>query len=332
MIDILTKSDKIIIDSEKLKIKKTSKSLGNLLIKPIDRDQSKEMITKNHYSKKWNNSFGAINYGIFRDGIILGVAVYGNMMNCNAHSHIITTGQDSIIELNRLWISDELGKNAESILISASFKLMRIQHPKIKFIQSFADGRLGCGTIYKATNFQYYGYTKSLFFKNVESGEVTHKVPMENTARPTTFLSKNAQFLDGKMINFYVKTYRYIYTLDRDGLKKKNGIIVNDPRVLLKSEPYPEYDKGTIPVAKYVPSYPMMVRLYIMYDAINIDEYRDKVLDYLTKLGYTPSEIGKEINTQWDNEYVQEFMKNPKENRLKFIKNSANIKPKKTLF
>lgn len=209
---------------------------------------------------------------------------------------------------------------------------MHIFWPKIKFIQSFADGRLGCGTIYKATNFQYYGYTKSLFFKNVESGEVTHKVPMENTARPTTFLSKNAQFLDGKMTNFYVKTYRYIYTLDRDELKKKNGIILNDPRILLKAEPYPEYDKGIIPIANHVPSFPMMVRLYIMYDAINIDEYRDKVLDYLTKLGYTPSEIGKEINIQWDNEYVQEFINNPKTNRLKFIKNSANIKPKKTLF
>lgn len=311
---------------------KNSKSLGILVIKPIYRELAKQMIVKNHYSNKWNNSFGAINYGIYRDDVLLGVAVYGNMMNCNAHSHIITTGQDSIIELNRLWISDVLGKNAESILISASFKLMRVQHPKIKFIQSFADGRLGCGTIYKATNFQYYGYTKSLFFENTESGEVTHKVPMENTARPTTFLSKNAQFLDGKMTNFYVKTYRYIYTLDRDGLKKKNGIIVDDPRVLLKSEPYPEYDKGIIPVSNYVPSFPMMVRLYIMFDAIQIDEYSKKVLDYLKKLGYTSSKISDELSVQHTNEYVKEFIDNRESNRWKFIKNSANIKPKKTLF
>ena len=51
--------------------------------------------------------------------------------------------QDEIVELNRLWIDDELKKNAESLLISKSIKLIKkkykkiitihIQDPKINF-------------------------------------------------------------------------------------------------------------------------------------------------------------------------------------------------------
>ena len=57
-----------------------------------------------------------------------------------------------------MWIDDTLGKNAESVLIAASLKLLRKADPNIVAVQSFADGRLGCGTIYKASNFRYYGF------------------------------------------------------------------------------------------------------------------------------------------------------------------------------
>src|SRR5699024_9312061 len=160
------------------------------------------MIIKNHYSKKWNTPFGTFNVGVYKDGVLKGVAVYGNLMNSKAYKNISNHGPGSVIELNRMWIDDELGHNAETLLISSSIKILKKVRPDVKYIQSFADGRLGCGTIYKAANFDYYGYTKSrlgcgtiykaanfdyygytksLFFKDELTGEVFHKVPIENT-------------------------------------------------------------------------------------------------------------------------------------------------------
>ena len=48
-------------------VKKYSKVMGELIIKEIDYHIAKKLIIKNHYSKKWNNSFGKLNLGIFKD-------------------------------------------------------------------------------------------------------------------------------------------------------------------------------------------------------------------------------------------------------------------------
>jgi hypothetical protein len=157
-------------------IKKHSTVNGDLVIDIIDIELAKKMIVENHYSKKWNTAFGIINIGIFKDDKLLGCAVFGNLMNPQSYKSIAEIEKNQILELNRLWISDELGKNAETILISKSFSIIKRKMPHVKLIQSFADGRLGVGTIYKAASFNYYGYNLSRFFQDIETGEFFHKV------------------------------------------------------------------------------------------------------------------------------------------------------------
>ena len=105
-------------------IYKETSSLGRLLIKPVDKATAKEMIVKNHYSHKWNDGgFGVYNFGIFRadePDRCLGVAVYGYMKNPKARIFTHPNPKAWMCELNRMWIDDELGHNAESILIAAS--------------------------------------------------------------------------------------------------------------------------------------------------------------------------------------------------------------------
>ena len=67
-------------------ITKKSSLMGELIIKEIDYQIAKEITITNHYSKKWNTSFGKINFGIFKGDRLLGVAVYGNLMNPNSYS------------------------------------------------------------------------------------------------------------------------------------------------------------------------------------------------------------------------------------------------------
>lgn len=220
-----------------MEILKESKTLGKLLIKEVEKPLAKEMIVKNHYSHKWNGAFGVVNIGIFKQeepDNCLGVAVFGNLMNPKSYKSLSDDlkSQTEILELNRLWIDDCLGANTETILLGACWKILKKEYPHVKMVQSFADGRLGCGTIYKASNFQYFGYSETMFYKDKYDGIIYHKVLLENTKSPITFVALNRKLINGDFTVFKTKTYRYIYPL-------KKGLTFK-----IKQKPYPEYDKG----------------------------------------------------------------------------------------
>ena len=216
-------------------IRKETKNLGNILIKPVEKELAKEMIMKNHYSHKWNVGFGKYSYGIFKEeqpNNCLGVAAYGYMKNCKAKIFTHPNPQAWMCELNRMWISDILGHNAETLLIGASLKLLRKADTNIVAVQSFADGRLGCGTIYKAANFKYYGFHYTRFLENIRTGEIIHEQNFTNSVNTTGYLRANICYLIGDFKAWQVKTYRYIYPLDKH-FKFKT-----------QEKPYPAYDKG----------------------------------------------------------------------------------------
>ena len=221
---------------ESMQILKETSALGRLIIKPVDRALAKELIVKNHYSHKWNEGgFGKYNFGIFRadePDVCLGVAVYGYMKNPRAKLFTHPNPKAWMCELNRMWIDDTLGHNAESVLIAASIKLLRKLDPDCVAVQSFADGRLGCGTIYKAANFRYFGFHYTKFLRNRRTGEITHEQILTNTKSPSAYLRANVAFLLGDFDVLIVKTYRYIYPLCKRF------------QFIKPEQPYPQYEKG----------------------------------------------------------------------------------------
>jgi hypothetical protein len=265
-------------------IKKYSKINGDLVIDIIDIDVAKKMIIENHYSKKWNMSFGLINIGIFRDTKLLGCAVFGNMMHPQSYKSIADIDQRAIMELNRLWISDDLGKNAETILISKSFDIIKKKMPYVKLIQSFADGRLGVGTIYKAASFNYYGFKTSKFFKDIDTGEFYHEVPFSNTRKGDMMVLRNKLYLDKKIKVFLVKTYKYIYLLNRK------------VKIKFKQLPYPSYEKGMEEIV-YEHPIGVLCRLYLMYQTRNDIEYMNKAINEL-EIRFSKKEIDEELIKQ----------------------------------
>ena len=223
-----------------LVIVKETSTLGKLLIKSVPKEDAKRMIVENHYSHKWNEGgFGKHNFGIFRADQperCLGVAVYGYMKNPKAKIFTHPNPDAWMCELNRMWIDDSLGHNAESVLIAASIRLLRRADPNIVAVQSFADGRLGCGTIYKAANFRYFGLHYTKFLRNRRTGEMIHEQIATNTTSPSAYLRANIAWLIGDWEVLQVKTYRYIYPLCKRF------------RFATAEKPYPQYDKGIDPV------------------------------------------------------------------------------------
>lgn len=213
-----------------LPLSKNTKINGLLHFDLIEKQVARKMIIDNHYSHSWYHMMGKANIGVFKDGELLGVASYGAIKVPNSFKSISDDiEKHQIVELNRLWIDDKLGKNAESVLISKSLSILKHYFPEIKVVQSFADGRLGCGAIYQASNFGYYGYHETEFFEN-DTGRCFHEMVFHTSSRPLV-ITRNLEMLDNRFRKFKTRTYRYLYCLDSDvNIKlEKKSYPKNDP-------------------------------------------------------------------------------------------------------
>ena len=255
---------------------KNTKRNGKLTVKEVTTETAKSIITKNHYSKKWGASFGKLNLGIFKDGKLdesgcLGVAVFGDLMNPTSVAKISDVlKQENILELNRLWLNDCIEKNAETVFLSLAFKYIKKYRPEVKVIQSFADGRLGVGTVYKAANFKYYGANKTIFFEHLD-GSVTHRVSFVNTRKLPAMLSLNLLYCLGEFKKFAVNSYRYLYFLDRNLI----------PKIKLKEMPYPVYQKGVEYDKEYKLGLNALARVALSFEKIGLLPHKKVVVDYI---------------------------------------------------
>lgn len=78
-------------------------------IKRIDKKSCRDLIVANHYSGTWNTAFGTHSFGLFYAGELVGALAYGNLMNTGSAGSLADLPPDSVIELNRMWVSDILG-------------------------------------------------------------------------------------------------------------------------------------------------------------------------------------------------------------------------------
>jgi hypothetical protein len=259
-----------------------------LSIAPVSKQIARVMILDNHYSHKWNTGFGLENYGIYLRGELMGVAVYGHPMNPQSWGRITTLPADKCLELNRLWISDDLGKNSETWLMAQSMKILKSKGYEL--IQSFADGRLGVGTIYQAANFGYYGKHKTLFHKNLITQEAMHDTQFNNTANFSGMISRNCFHAKGELKSFTVNTYRYLMPLNRNAQKS----------ILLKQLAYPKERLGMINLPDYKPATGQVARALALAIATNDTDSVKILWPYLEKL--TPNselELEKQQANKW---------------------------------
>lgn len=203
-------------------------------VKEIPRDESNNLIKKNHYSKKvYNGTY--IHLGVFINGDIMGVLQYGYAMNpASCGSVVLGTEKDEYLELNRMWLDDNAARNSESKAISYSIKYIRSKYKKIKWIQSFADERCGCfGIVYQACSFLFYGEHINEFWEL--DGETFHNsIKTSEKAGKRGYRLLNNPDNKDRITKHRLRQFRYIKFIDKRCKDK----------CLLKQKPYLKYYNG----------------------------------------------------------------------------------------
>jgi hypothetical protein len=124
----------------------------NYIIKPISYKTAMRIIIDKHYlHRKCPCSFA---FGLFSDESIKGVITYGTPSSSPLRKGVCGIDeQNNVIELNRLWVCDTVGKNGESFLIGNTIPLVNKE-----IIVSYAEINQGhLGVVYQATNWIYTG-------------------------------------------------------------------------------------------------------------------------------------------------------------------------------
>ncbi|MGQ9370540.1 Mom family adenine methylcarbamoylation protein [Azospirillum sp. A39] len=135
-------------------------------VRAIARETAAAMIKAHHYSRRVvANSY--VHLGVFHRGVLSGALQYGYAMNPASGRNVVAgTGNRDYLELNRMWLSDAVPRNGESMAIAFSVKYIKKILPAVAWIQSFADERCGrWGVVYQACNFLYCGFHRSTFYE-----------------------------------------------------------------------------------------------------------------------------------------------------------------------
>lgn len=149
------------------------------ILREIPAYQARDLIRTYHYSGKVVPN-SSLHLGVFdkSDGSLIGALQYGYPMNARRTPQLLVrdaTAED-MFELNRMAMRDDAPKFSESQAIGLSIKYIRRYFPEKKWLLSFSDGKEGnVGTIYQATNWDYYGYNISDSFYELD-GEIMHRV------------------------------------------------------------------------------------------------------------------------------------------------------------
>lgn len=220
--------------------------MNNLYIEKVDNSIAKQLIVKNHYTHKW--TIAELCLGLFEKNEsnlffnaprLVGTVVFGPTAGANVSKSISPLlNHKNLWELKRLWIEDSLGKNTESWTIGQSIRYIKLHHPEIKCLVSYADPDAGhIGTIYQATNWLY---------QNIErpkgtSGYIVSFDSGKKWQHSRTLFNKYGTFNYNKLIEqlprpFLIKELsvkeRYVYPLGNRVERKK----------LIKSFEYPVID------------------------------------------------------------------------------------------
>lgn len=183
----------------------------SLVVQPVAPGAIRNLIVDRHYLHRMPAA-PRLCFGVTLDGELNGAVVLTSGAR-RAHG-ILTAGQpQQVSTLARLWLSDDLPKNAESRIIGIVLRHLRRQ-TDWKLLISYADPAAGhVGTIYQATGWTYLGLGSPESYIALADGRILHPRTVYNQ-----FGSNSVGHLRRTGIDVYRRTlapkHRYLYVLD----------------------------------------------------------------------------------------------------------------------
>ncbi len=186
---------------------------------------ARALICRFHYSGRVvNNSY--LHLGVYSGRDLVGVLQWGYALNPNSGARVVHgTGNRDYMELNRMWLHDCMPKNSESRAISYAIKVIRMLHPSVQWVQSFADERCGgAGIVYQACSFDFVGWHYSKFYEL--EGEWYHELCRTRTKKAGArgrYLQANFD----RAVEHKFKQFRYVKFLNKRARKRLNTKLFN---------------------------------------------------------------------------------------------------------
>lgn len=140
-------------------------------IRLVSISSVKDFIEHNHYSKSVNGIKSSYVFGLFKDDILVGAVVYGQLSTTAWKKY--SNNEEDVIELRRL-VSTDKTPNLLSWFVGKTLNRLKTIS-KIKTVVSYADQYHGhIGFIYQATNFEYHGKTNADVLLETPDGKLYH--------------------------------------------------------------------------------------------------------------------------------------------------------------
>lgn len=131
----------------------TLETFSDLQVIPIDSRRAAEIVIAEHYLHRRPSISAA--YGLVTRCEIVGVVTFGIPASRHLQVGVYRDRPDLVVELNRLWVSDEMPRNSESWFVSRALRDL-----PSRIVVSYADTTVGhVGYIYRALSWNYAGWT-----------------------------------------------------------------------------------------------------------------------------------------------------------------------------
>jgi hypothetical protein len=146
----------------------------DLVVAPCNPEDIRDFVETHHYSHNTNGVKISKCFSITHAGELCGGVIFGALSTTAWKK--FADNEDEVLELRRLVLLDDVGKNAESYVVSKTIKWIKQHRPQVRVIVSYADPAYGhSGIIYRASNFKYIGVSgDDKGYRDIESGKVYH--------------------------------------------------------------------------------------------------------------------------------------------------------------
>ncbi len=152
-------------------------------ISMVNRTQCATILLKYHYLRNISKSFKTgINYGLFKNDDLVGVIIFTGFPVPELVVGMFglpRAEQEGFYELSRLCLEPTVQKeehNLASWFLSKCIKNLRSTN-NVRALLSYADADFHKGTVYRASNFTYYGLTepkKDFWVKQTDGSFIKH--------------------------------------------------------------------------------------------------------------------------------------------------------------